>query len=362
MQSSNFITGSFIQIDHWSDSEGARFQADLRQFDCDDWCESIDDMADLGMDTIIFQQCVDNRTGWDDTRSYYPSKTRKRPDWMRGDLFSAVVRHATERGMKIIYGVGTMYSKNPYLCTDEVIAQARVTAEELLELYGDQPSFGGWYWTYEFPPSSVAGRDSLKKIVPALRAIRDCDVMIAPNLERMTTPSLMDDIDVDIIAYQDNAGLGVSPDTLGRTVRFSRQESFDYMKYCYEMLRYYHDGWQDRAKADNYWNGYFRKRGRVALWNDLEVWEFNTRNELIPAEASRVVAQLEVSAPYVDKQIIYQYTGLMQNPARKRKCGGERAETLYEEYKYYRENLLAGKSWRYPDYYREYMLDRFGGK
>ena len=139
IQSNNtrLISGTFIQLDHWSDSEGARFQQEIRMLTEDHWRQMLHDMAAIGIDTLVFQQSVDNRTGWKNTRSYYNSKTWKKLDWLRGDPFGAVVNEAGKLGMKIIYGIGSMYTKNPYLFTDEVIERSRITASELLELYGD---------------------------------------------------------------------------------------------------------------------------------------------------------------------------------------------------------------------------------
>ncbi|MFA7232452.1 MAG: hypothetical protein WC071_14360, partial [Victivallaceae bacterium] len=62
-----------------------------------------------------------------------------------------------------------------------------------------------------------------------------------------------------------------------------------------------------------------------------------------PTEIARLAAQLDLSAPYVDKQIIYQYPGLMQHPDHPVKVGGERAITLYEEYVIYRQAVLEGR-------------------
>jgi hypothetical protein len=67
---------------------------------------------------------------------------------------------------------------------------------------------------------------------------------------------------------------------------------------------------------------------------------FDHKGALIPAEFSRIVTQLKYTAPYVEKQIIYQYPGLMTHPDFPVKVGSERAETLYEQYFLYRENIL----------------------
>jgi hypothetical protein len=337
------ITGTFLGIDHWSDGEAARFQAELRTLTEDHWRQLVRDMHGIGIDTLVFQQCSCSRDGWGKGRAYYRSKARLRFDWMRGDTFGAVVSEATALGMTVFYGAGDMYSPEPYRHAAAVWADAEITVNEILGLYGDLPSFGGWYWTWEYSPSSLPGRDSLREFVPRLRAIRDCPILIAPNADRLMVPTVLADIDVDIIAYQDTVGLGVCPDAFGRHARAGRHLSLDRLPFLYEALKYAHDAWQPAdAATPGYWNHYTRPRGRTALWNDLEVWEFDHRLSLHPTELSRVVSQLDLTAPYVDKQIIFQYPGLMQHPDHPVPVGGERARTLYEEYAAYRENLLRG--------------------
>ena len=338
------ISGTFFEIDHFSDTEGARYQADIRKLDESQWVQVVHDMHAIGIDTLVYQQCVDCRHGWDNTFSYYKSQSRPMLPWIQGDPMSAIADACDELGMKIIYGIGTMHTMDPYTHCDEVLEHARITASELLGLYGSRPSFAGWYWTFEYPPSSVAGLQSLKKIVPAIRQLSPCDFMIAPNIDRLMVPYILQEIDVDIVAYQDNVGVGVEPDVFGRHSRANRFESLEQLQCLYKFVKFAHDGWQEADQENiDHWNCYFRDRGRTALWNDLEIWEFDHREALHPTELSRVVAQLERTAPFVDKQIIYQYPGLMHHPDHPAHVGGERASTLYEGYALYRESVLNGK-------------------
>jgi hypothetical protein len=355
------ISGTFIGLDHFHDAEGARFNDSLRSLSEDHWRQMLHDMVAIGIDTLIMQQAIDCRhgvphpqcgakarttTGWDNPKTYYNSKKWQKLEWIYGDPFGAIVDEADELGMTIIYGIGTMFTKDPYLYTDDVIEQARVPALELLELYGDRPSFGGWYWSYEYPPSSISGRDSLRKIVPAIRKLADCPFMISPNADRLMSATLLQDIDVDIIAYQDTVGVGFEPDPHGRSGLASRHQVLDRLPYFYQALQFAHDGWKD-SNGDlaniSYWNTYFRERGRTALWNDVEIWELDHNLTLVPTEIARIASQLDLTAPYVDKQIIFQYPGLMQHPDHPVKVGGERAVTLYEQYALYRDAVLAGR-------------------
>lgn len=343
MRSSRLISGTFLGIDHWSDSEAARFQQDLRSLDEDGWRRMVRDMAGIGIDTLVFQQSTCSRDGWGNGRAYYKSKKRKRFDWIKGDTYGAVVDEATRLGMTMIYGIGDMYSPEPYRNTETVLRDALITAGELLELYGDLKSFGGWYWTWEYSPASLAGRDSMRAIVPRLRAFHDCPIMLAPNADRGISATLLADIDVDIVAYQDTVGLGC-PDAFGRHAMGDRHMTLHRLPEMFKWLKAAHDGWQP-ADAENpgYWNYYTRPRGRTALWNDLEVWEFDRRLALYPTELARIDSQLTLTAPYVEKQIIFQYPGFMCHPDNPVKVGGERAVTLYEAYAGYREDVIKGK-------------------
>ncbi len=340
------ITGTFMQLDHWDDQEGLLFQTGLRSMTPDHWRQVVRDMAAIGIDTLVFQQGTDARNGIDDTRAYYKSAHWPLPDWMKSkpNLYREVVDEAEELGMTVIHGIYTMFWPDPYVYPLQAVELARRSAMELYEQYGERKSFGGWYWSYEYPPSSVSGRDSLRQVVPAIREVADCPFMIAPNADRGVCAAILGDIDVDIAAYQDTVGLGVEPDIFGRHARADRYRSLDRLPFMYEALKFAHDGWCTPEDAPNhYWNFYTRPRGRTALWNDLEIWEFDHRKILYPTELSRVAAQLELTAPYVDKQIIYQYPGLMHHPDHPVPVGGERARTLYETYALYREAVLAGR-------------------
>jgi hypothetical protein len=337
------ISGTFLGLDHFSDEEATRFQSDLRSLTEEHWRRMIRDMHAIGMDTLVFQQCATRRGGSEKPVAYYVSPTRTRMPWLRGDTFGAVIAEATSLGMLIFYGVGDMNGPDPYLAPERLMADVAITMRELFDLYGGLPSFGGWYWTSEYPPSSVMGRDSLRRCIGAARAIRDAPIMIAPTADRGMSAALLSDIDVDIVAYQDGVGLNITPKDWNRFPETDRYRSLHRLPILYDRLKSAHDGYEPPdASPKSFWNYYTRRRGRTAIWNDLEVWEFDHRGALIPAEMSRVQSQLELTAPYVEKQIIFQYPGLLCHPDFPVKVGGERAVELYEQYAAYRENLLNG--------------------
>lgn len=109
------ISGSFVQLDHWDDREGSRFQQELRALSPDHWRRMLQDMAAVGIDTLVFQQGIDARNGMDDIRAYYPSGHWRVPDWMRGKplLYSEIVDEAERLGMTVIHGIYAMHWPGP---------------------------------------------------------------------------------------------------------------------------------------------------------------------------------------------------------------------------------------------------------
>ena len=74
------ISGTFLQLDHWDDREGERFQRELRSLTPDHWRQMLHDMAAIGIDTLVFQQAADARGGLDDVRVYYPGSSLPVPE------------------------------------------------------------------------------------------------------------------------------------------------------------------------------------------------------------------------------------------------------------------------------------------
>ncbi len=343
------ITGTFVQLDHWDDKEGLYFSEDMRKLTGDDWRRMLHDMAEIGIDTLIFQQSIDARNGRNDLRSYYKSAYFPIVDFLKGRefLYREIIEEADVLNMKVYHALYGMPPgmPDPYLEKEKCLEYARIVTGELSEQFSDTKSFRGWYWTFEYPPCSVAGRDSLRDIVAAVRKIAPGDFMIAPNADRMFGAATLQDIDVDVIAYQDSVGMAES---LGayRYRRGSSHRNLVSLPYIYEQIKFAHDGWLPdngiKVTGDHCWN-FYRRSKRTAFWNDLEIWDIDINNALVPARMSRIMSQLALSAPFVDKQIMYQYVGLMHNPKHPVRIGGNAAAHLYEAYQEYRSRILAGE-------------------
>ena len=63
------ISGSFVQLDHWDDREGSRFQQELRALSPDHWRQKMQDMPGIGIHTLEFKKGIEAPNGMDDIRS-----------------------------------------------------------------------------------------------------------------------------------------------------------------------------------------------------------------------------------------------------------------------------------------------------
>ncbi len=134
-------------------------------------------------------------------------------------------------------------------------------------------------------------------------------VLIAPYGPRIAVPDdryarQLAALDVDIVAYQDEVGVGKSSPE--ETPRF------------YERLRQVHDRVQ-----------------RAAIWADVEIFQFEGtvyKSPAEPAPFSRVLRQLQAVSPWVDKILAYQYQGMMNKPGSDAFCGAPDSVELYKAY------------------------------
>ena len=111
-------------------------------------------------------------------------------------------------------------------------------------------------------------------------------------------------MDVDIIAYQDEVGV-------------QKVKAGEAGKY-FEAL----------SKAHN-------KAGRANIWADLEIFDFEGAvytSPGIPSTFDRLLIQMEDVSPFVEKILIYQYSGLMSKPGSIATLGQPKADKFYTDY------------------------------
>ncbi len=140
---------------------------------------------------------------------------------------------------------------------------------------------------------------------------------------------------MDIIAGQDCVGAGVEPDISERYSRANRFRSLTRLNLIYEVLKFARDGLvMVRIPAGAGTHQVVERLGNLGIQPQLNAAAY----VVVPH-----IAQIALTAPYVEKQITYQYPGLMHNPKRLVPVTGEKAAILYENYTLYREALLAGR-------------------
>jgi len=77
-----------------------------------------------------------------------------------------------------------------------------------------------------------------------------------------------------------------------------------------------------------------KKSGRSELWADVEVFRFEGKvyqSALLPAPPEQVIKQLEAVTPFVEKILIYQYTGLINKPGTNVIAGHPDSLKLYKQ-------------------------------
>jgi hypothetical protein len=253
------------------------------------------------------------------TAVYYRTffETTIYPKWQLAcpDPLEAVLSAADKHKIKFFIGVGFYGDwRSDKNIVDPVSNKYRLQSlDELAARYGHHPSFHGWYWPDEaeispyYTPEFLTYVNTLSKEARRLKPY--APIMIAPYGTRIAKPDdeyvrQLDAMDVDIVAYQDEVGVRKSKTT--ETSAF------------YEGLRKAHDRSQ-----------------KAKIWADVEIFEFQGdvyNSALMPAPIERVVRQLEAVSPWVDKILVYQYLGMMNQPGTTAFAGSPASTKLYTDY------------------------------
>ena len=277
------------------------------------WEASVKDIADLGMRYLVLMAVALGN------RAFYNTSLLPRDRKVAApDPIEALLTAGDRYGVKFFISC-EWYGPLPTLATlnapDAVRARLQMMGE-LAEQYGHHESFYGWYWTNE----SYLAPYFVPEFVEYINTCSHEGRQLIPRAKTLTAPyythkAVYDDrfvrqlekLDIDIIAYQDEVGcLRMTPDQSAR---------------AFATLRKAHDKVPQRK-----------------LWADVELftWEGEPNkpdSPLIPAPFSRVQKQLEAVGPYVETILVYQYQGLMNNPASKASVGHPDAVKLYHSYR-----------------------------
>ena len=303
------IAGSWFEFQHHATVEGVDWNPACVRFTAEQWQAKIKEIADAGLEVLVLMS----------TAVYYRTffETTIYPKWQLAcpDPLEAVLSAADKHKIKFFIGVGFYGDwRSDKTIVDPVANKYRLQSlGELAARYGHHPSFHGWYWPDEaeinpyYTPEFLTYVNTLSK--EARRLKPNAPIMIAPYGTRIARPDdeyvrQLDAMDVDIVAYQDEVGVRKSKTT--ETSAF------------YEGLRKAHDRSQ-----------------KAKIWADVEIFEFQGdvyNSALMPAPIERVVRQLEAVSPWVDKILVYQYLGMMNQPGTTAFAGSPASTKLYTDY------------------------------
>jgi len=310
------IAGSWFEFQHHATEEGPDWNPQMMRFTAAQWDEKIREIAETGMEYLVLMATAVY------FRSFYESKIF--PKWQMecSDPLEAVLSAADKYGIKFFIGTGfygTWTREDTIM--DPVAGKRRLESmHEVYAKYGHHKSFHGWYWPDEtgvgprYTPEFISYVNALSH--EARQITPKAPIMIAPYGTRQAVADdeyvrQLDQMDVDIYAYQDEVGVRKSKVT--ETAAF------------YAALRKAHD----RSK-------------KAQLWADVELFEFEYDvygSALMPASFDRIRKQLEAVSPYVDKILVYQYLGMMNKPGSKAMAGCPRSTQLYSNYMQWKRSL-----------------------
>ncbi len=326
------ITGSFIDIQHVNNWDAQYWVDECREWRDENWDAIVGDMHALGLDTVIVTGCAI----WG--RPLYPANPRtvgRQLPMACADPVGAIMRAADRRKMGVFLGLGAFgrYSlnANPDL-SPEHNAWLGNMAVDLREVYGRYPALKGYYITAEahgIKEGGLFAQDDCDKTARFVQSIRervpDAKLMMSPaNLKKPRPDQLdpllkqLEQLDVDIFAYQDHAGFEKVYPSLNFYVA---AEGYQVIKPLHEKL-----GQQ--------------------MWVNCEVFEYTEkrpdgRRVCTPCEFERLERQLQVAAPVADKLIIYQYQGLMNQRTPLVNIGAPGTDALHDAYTRFRAKHLA---------------------
>lgn len=212
----------------------------------------------------------------------------------------AIMDTADSLGMKVFIGCGWARDQLDDLTDPYVIETNRHFMDELAELYSRRPSFEGWYIPVEgcFIPYlsdyAVQGVNKIsahaRELTPGIKVLISPYGLFGADIENPLFEKSICDLDVDIIAYQDEVGCVRDKFTLPR------------LKKNWKRMRDIHN------------------RLNIEMWANCETftWEEGTNDRqsaLIPAAYARLLSQqAAASAAGVDKIISFMFGGIIEDP------------------------------------------------
>ena len=325
------ITGSFLDIQHVNNWDAQYWIDECHEWQDENWDAIVAAMKAMGLDTVILTNCA----LWG--RPLYPANRKTVGlQWPMPckDPVGAVIRACERHGLGIFLGLGVFgrYSLNANLdLSPEHDTWLASMAEDLREKYGHYRALQGFYLSTEAHAVKEGGLfeqadcDKTARFVQAIRGrVPGAKLMMSPAHLKRPRPQQIDtlqrqleQLDVDIVAYQDHAGF----EKLYPSLNFNEAAE------GYALIKPLHE-----------------KAGQQ-LWVNCEVFEYTEkrpdgRRICTPCQFERLQRQLLAAAPFADKLIIYQYQGLMNRRTEKVNIGGPGADELHDAYLKFRAGYL----------------------
>lgn len=248
------------------------------------WKKEFDYMKKFGLDTLIITR------GSFYSQSVYPSKyfpTLKREN---EDFARFVFEEAEKRDMQVFMGLAiSNLTWNDGDAKGE-LEKNKIFTQEIVERYGDMPSFAGWY----IPHETCDNVYNIKDVMGGLAALckdktPDKKVLVSPffrgtpiDEQNPRSPEATADVwkdiwekhgkDIDICAFQDGTA--------------SLEE---YPKYLQAMQQ-------------------VCKEHGIALWSNVETFERDVRHMFFPIPFDVLREKIELAKPYVEKQITFEFS------------------------------------------------------
>ena len=306
------IRGSWFSI-YWYDRRHYYWNDACLRYTDEQWDLLIREMAELGLEYLVM--CNVASHGY----SVYDSRVLPKLEMASDDPLEAVMAACDKYDVKIFlnndYYKDEFYFKINEMFEPELMRGRYQMLQEVAEKYSHHKSFYGWYWAWESQLEPYFPDHFMKYVNDTTKEAR----LLTPNAKFLTAPygtrhatndatfvRQLEKLDVDIVAYQDTVGcyaMGIEQSARS-----------------FEILRKVHDQVPQRA-----------------LWADVETFTWEGKDNvaetpLIPAEFSRLEAQLAAVSPYVDNILVFIFEGLFSKPDSPTYTGYDKAGQYYTEY------------------------------
>jgi hypothetical protein len=266
-------------------------------FSCSQWRAKVGEWAAMGTEYLIFQLVHDEAWG-----AFYPSQLPFMKPWAGRclDVVGNVLQASEEYGLRVFLSCEWVDNESDSV-TNATLMQGRIEImNELASLYGDAEALYGWYFASEayiapyFTDGFLAYIHTLasnaRRVTPG-KVLFTSPYGTHTAVNDSTFVAQLQQIDVDIIAYQDEVGC----------IRVPLPVMTSYT--AFTNLRAAHDA----AKGPALWANV-----ESFTWQD---WPNNVSSPLIPAEWPRLLSQLHaVTAAGVDRVITFTRQGMAEQP------------------------------------------------